>query len=73
MINEKSKRGQKRKSRKKFLDVDPFRSKFGPASEKAIYDVFQTVFNVEDHNMRKYSFPHCVQALRKYKKQKENK
>tara|TARA_R110002020_G_scaffold373068_3_gene584509 strand:- start:488 stop:730 length:243 start_codon:yes stop_codon:yes gene_type:complete len=63
----------KKSQRKRFIDVDPFQKKFGPVSEKAIYDVFQTVFNVESHNMRKYTFPHCVQQLRKYKTQQKQK
>jgi len=62
-----------KRPRKRFLDVDPFRAKFGPISEKAIYDVFQTIFKVEDHNMKKHSFPHCVKALRKYKLQQMEK
>jgi hypothetical protein len=56
-----------RRPRKMYLDVDVFRSKFGPVSEKAVYDVFQTTFKVESHNMKKYSFSHCVEALRRYK------
>jgi hypothetical protein len=61
-----------RRPRQMYKDVDVFRSTFGPVSEKAVYDVFQTTFKVEKHNMRKYSFSHCVQALRKHKlKQQE--
>jgi len=56
-----------KKERKMYLDVDVFRAEFGPVSEKAVYDVFQTLFKVEKHNMRKYSFSHCVTALRKNK------
>ena len=62
-------KANKKKPRKKFLDVDVFRAKFGPISEKAVYEVFQTTFNIEPHNMKKYSFPQCVQALRKHKLQ----
>lgn len=58
-----------KKERKMYLDVDVFRSTFGPVSEKAVYDCFQTLFKVEKHNMRKYSFSHCVTALRKNKLQ----
>lgn len=56
---------KKKRQRKKFLAVDIWQKKFGPISEKAVYDVFQQKFNIEPHNMRKYSFPHCVNALRK--------
>jgi len=56
-----------KKERQMFLDVDVFRSSFGPVSEKAIYDVFQTTFNVQKYNMKNYSFSHCVESLRKYK------
>tara|TARA_R110002020_G_scaffold264087_1_gene478845 strand:+ start:3140 stop:3370 length:231 start_codon:yes stop_codon:yes gene_type:complete len=73
MSNTNKKNNTKRKPRKKFLDVDVFRNTFGPVSEKAVYDVFQTIFKVEDHNMRKYTFPHCVQQLRKYKLQQQEK
>tara|TARA_R110000851_G_scaffold258259_1_gene410683 strand:- start:530 stop:739 length:210 start_codon:yes stop_codon:yes gene_type:complete len=58
-----------KKTRQMYLDVDVFRSKFGPVSEKAVYDVFQTTFKVESHNMKKHSFSHCLQALRKHKRQ----
>jgi hypothetical protein len=58
-----------RRPRQMYKDVDVFRTKFGPVSEKAVYDVFQTTFNIEKHNMRKYSFSHCVTALRKHKLQ----
>ena len=57
-----------RKPRKKFLDVDVFATSFGPIAERAVYDVYQTTFEVEDHNMRKHSFSHCIQALRRHKK-----
>lgn len=56
---------KKKKARKKFIAVDVWRSQFGPVSERAIYDIYAQKFNVELHNMRKYSFPHCVNALRK--------
>jgi len=58
----------KRKPRKKFLDVDVFAKSFGPIAERAVYDVYQTTFKVEDHNMKKHSFSHCVQTLRKHRK-----
>jgi len=54
-----------KKPRKRFLAVDPFQTHFGPVSERAVYDVYAAKFNVEQHNMRKYSFSHCVNALRK--------
>jgi hypothetical protein len=33
-------------------------------SERAIYDIYSQKFNVELHNMKKYSFSQCVNALR---------
>lgn len=56
---------KKRKPRKRFIAVDVWQSTFGPVSERAIYDIYSQKFNVEIHNMRKYTFPHCVNALRK--------
>lgn len=56
---------KKRKPRKRFIAVDVWQSQFGPVSERAVYDIFSQKFNIETHNMRKYSFPHCVNALRK--------
>lgn len=56
---------KKRKTRKRFIAVDVWRSEFGPVSTGAIHDVFAQKFNVEPHNARKYSFSHCVNALRR--------
>lgn len=56
---------KKRKPRKRFLQVDVWQTQFGPVSERAVYDIFAQRFNVELHNMKKYSFPDCVNALRK--------
>lgn len=56
---------RKKRQRRKFKAVDVWQKRFGPISEKAVYDVFQQAFNIEPHNMKKYSFPHCVNALRK--------
>ena len=60
-----SAKAKKKKPRKSFVAVDVWRSKFGPVSERAIYDVYAQKFNVEQHNMKKYSFQQCVNALRK--------
>tara|TARA_R110000772_G_scaffold101363_1_gene201814 strand:+ start:23 stop:373 length:351 start_codon:yes stop_codon:yes gene_type:complete len=54
-----------KKARRKFLEVDVWRSQFGPVSEKAVYDVFSTKFNIESYNMKRYSFSHCLNALRR--------
>lgn len=54
-----------RRSKKRFLQVDVWQKTFGEVSVKAIYDVYSQKFNVEPKNMKKYSFPHCVNALRK--------
>lgn len=62
VLNNKTK---KKKRRRRFIDVDVWRSQFGIVSERAIYDIYAQRFNVELHNMKKYSFPHCVNALRK--------
>ena len=54
----------KKKARKRFIAVDVWRSQFGPVSERAIYDIYSQKFNVEIYNMKKYSFSHCLNALR---------
>lgn len=59
------KRNKNTKKRKRFIDVDLWRSEFGPTSVRAIYDIYSQRFNVEIHNMKKYSFQHCLNALRK--------
>ena len=51
--------------RKLFLGVDVWRSHFGSVSVTAIYDVFMQKFNIKPHNMKNYSFSHCVEQLRK--------
>jgi len=56
---------KKKISKKRFLQVDIWQKTFGEVSVKAIYDVYSQKFNVEPRNMKKYSFPHCVNALRK--------
>lgn len=56
---------KKRRNKKRFLQVDVWQKTFGEVSVKAIYDVYSQKFNVEPKNMKKYSFPHCVNALRK--------
>lgn len=58
--NKKNKRSSKR-----FLAVDVWRSEFGPISVKAIHDVYSQKFNVDPQNMNNYSFSKCVDALRK--------
>lgn len=58
-------KGRKKRPRKRFLAVDVWQTQFGPVSERAVYDVYAQKFNVESHNMRKYSFPDCVNSLRK--------
>tara|TARA_R110000737_G_scaffold79080_1_gene110895 strand:- start:4 stop:294 length:291 start_codon:yes stop_codon:yes gene_type:complete len=50
--------------RKRFTAVDVWQTKFGPVSERAVYDLYSQRFNIELHNMKKYSFPQCVKALR---------
>lgn len=55
----------KRRPRKRFLEVDVWRPVFGPVSVKAIYDVYCQKFNVDMRNKSRYSFQHCVNALRK--------
>lgn len=52
-------------SRKRFIAVNVWQTEFGPVSERAIYDIYAQKFGVELHNMKKYSFTHCVTALRK--------
>ena len=55
----------KRKPRKRFIAVNVWQKRFGPVSERAVYDIYAQKFGVELHNMKKYSFTHCVTALRK--------
>lgn len=56
---------RKKKKRKRFIAVDVWQTQFGPVSERAVYDVFAQTFGIETHNLKKYSFPDCVNALRK--------
>lgn len=60
-----AKQENKKKSRKQFLQVDPFQVYFGAISVVAVYDVFQRTFKIEKHKMKNYSFSHCVEELRK--------
>ena len=66
MDNSKSikKTNKKVTPRKRFTAVDVWQTKFGPVSERAVYDLYSQRFKVELYNMKKYSFPHCVKALR---------
>ena len=59
---------KKKRPRKRFIAVDVWRSQFGPVSERAVYDVYAQKFNVELHNVRKYSFSDCINALRQLEK-----
>ena len=59
-----SKRKSNKKTRKRFIAVNVWQKQFGPVSERAIYDIYSQKFNVELHNMKKYSFSQCVNALR---------
>lgn len=71
MINSRIKRSPRRdnkrrkKVRKRFIAVDVWQTQFGDVSVRAVYDVYSQKFNVELHNMKNYSFSHCVNALRK--------
>lgn len=62
--NLSNKKQKTKTTRKRFTAVDVWQSKFGPVSERAVYDLYSQRFNVELHNMSKYSFPQCVKALR---------
>lgn len=62
--NKQVRKPKNKKPRKRFIAVDVWQSKFGPVSERAVYDIYSQKFNVELYNMKKYSFPHCVNALR---------
>ena len=59
-----SKKRSNKKPRKRFVAVNVWQTKFGPVSERAVYDIYSQKFNVELHNMKKYSFSQCVNALR---------
>jgi hypothetical protein len=65
MANKKELKEEIKRTRKKFLDVDVWRSHFGAVSVTAIYDVFMSRFNIEKHKLKNYSFSHCVESLRK--------
>ena len=54
-----------KKPRARYKAVNVWRSTFGPTAVKAVYDIYSQKFNVESHNMKNYSFSHCVEALRK--------
>ena len=56
---------KKRKPKKRFLEVDLWQKEFGEVSVKAVFDIYSQKFKVDPRNMKKYSFPHCVNALRK--------
>lgn len=56
---------KRKTTRKRFVAVDVWQTHFGPVSERAVYDIYSQKFNVELRNMKKYSFPHCINALRK--------
>ena len=58
------KSNKRKKVRKRFVGVDVWQSRFGEVSIRAVYDVYSQKFNVELHNMKNYSFSHCVNALR---------
>lgn len=66
--SQNNKAQKKKRPRERFIAVDVWRSQFGPVSERAVYDVYAQKFNVELHNMRKYSFSDCINALRKLEK-----
>lgn len=53
------------KPRKRFLEVDLWRTCFGDISVEAIYDIYSQKFNVKKGNMKRYSFHNCLNALRK--------
>lgn len=55
---------KRKKQRQRFLQVDVWRSEFGPVSVRAIYDVFQQKKGIETHNLKNHSFSECVNFLR---------
>lgn len=61
--NQKSKKRKRKKGR--FLDVDVWQKVFSEISEKAVYAIFMERFQIDKNEMNKYSFSHCVYALRK--------
>ena len=65
MENKSKSAPKKKRARKRFVAVNVWQTQFGPVSERAVYDIYSQKFNVELYNMKKYSFPHCVNALRK--------
>jgi len=56
---------RKSKKKKKLLYVDVWQREFGQISVRAVFEIYARMFEVEKEDMRKYSFTHCVNALRK--------
>jgi hypothetical protein len=54
-----------KKPRRKFIAVDVWKSEFGPTSVRAVFDVYSTLFKIEQYNMKNHSFSKCVNALRR--------
>jgi hypothetical protein len=65
MANTIATKEAKQVNKKKFLEVDVWRSQFGQVSVRAIYDVFSTAFGIEPQNMKKYTLSQCINALRR--------
>ena len=67
-VQQRVNRSKKKQARPRrlFLAVDVWQKEFGPVSERAVRDVYARTFNVKIENMKKYSFHHCVNALRKH-------
>ena len=63
MANIKVKNRSQRKIRR-IIAVDVWRSSFGEHSVNAIYKLHAQLFEIDRADMRKYTFAHCVDALR---------
>jgi len=56
---------KKLKKRLPFTAVNPWMTQFSPIAERAVYDVFVEKSGINPQNVRKYSFSHCVNFLRR--------
>ena len=56
---------RKQTKKKRFVSVDLWQRGFGEVSVKAVFDIYSQKFQVDPRNMKKYSFSHCINSLRK--------
>lgn len=59
---------KKRRSKSRFIAVDIWQKEFSQISVRAIFDVYEKSFNADQDQMKKVSFSHCVNSLRRLEK-----